>query len=111
MTTKHTLTSIEFNDTQKQLIAKAIQAGALDNDVIVPTDDEKLVIARDLLDELGVIDYSYEKNTIKINNDYVDVFKQLGIIDDSMQLTPEMQQIIQPVQENFTFMKYLSLID
>lgn len=90
---KHTLSNIELTDNQKTVLAKAVLAGALDEPARVKLHTEQLVTARDVLDELGIIEYSYEDNTISITDDSVDLMKMEGIIDDSNQLTQEGQQL------------------
>lgn len=107
---KKTLTSIELTDSQKTVLAKAIQSGALDEPTVVSLNDEKEINARDMLDELGIIEYSHEHNTISIDPDYTDILKQEGIIDDMNQLTQETQQLLQPVQEQMTFTQYLNMV-
>jgi hypothetical protein len=104
-----TLTNIELTDNQKTVLAKAVQNGAIDNPVVVSLDGEKETNARDVLDELGIIEYSHVHNTISIEPEYIDILKQEGIIDDMNQLTPETQQMLQPIQEQVTFLQYLKM--
>ena len=106
---KHHLQTIEFSEQQKIVLAKAVLAGAITDSVRVKLHDEKLVVARDLLDELGVIDYSPVDNTIKIEDESIELMKMEGIIDDTQQLTPEAQQLAkngEEVQEHTTFSKF-----
>lgn len=107
------LSTVSLTDYQKEVLAKAVLAGSIDEPSKVSLDDTKLITARDLLDELGIIDYSYEDDTIKINDDKIQLLQQDGIIDDSQQLTPEMQQLINPngdTQQN-NFMESVDLSD
>lgn len=89
----HVLHNVELNNHQKQVVAKAIEAGGLDKPVRVPLDDPKLVNARDMLDELGVITYSYADNTITVEQDSVELLKMEGIIDEAEQLTDEGREL------------------
>jgi hypothetical protein len=104
------LHNIEFSEQQKTVLAKSVLAGAISQPVRVKLHDEKLVVARDLLDELGVIDYSPVDKTIKIENDSIDLLKMEGIIDDTQQLTQAAQELAQngDVQEVVTFSKFLN---
>jgi hypothetical protein len=107
------LSTVSLTDYQKEVLAKAVLAGSIDSPSKVSLNDTKLINARDLLDELGIIEYSYEDDTIKINDDKIQLLQQDGIIDDSQQLTPEMQQLINPdgdPQQN-NFMESVDLSD
>lgn len=104
---KHELSSIELSDSQKTVLAKAIQNGAIDKPSQVPLGDEKLTTARDILDELGIIEYSHSENTIKVSDEYIDVLQQNGLIDDMNQLTQDAQQLLNPMSESISFVEYL----
>lgn len=91
---KHVLRNIELTDTQKTVLAKAVLAGAIDEPARVSLHTDKLVAARDILDELGIIEYSYEDNTISIDEDSIELMKMEGIIDDSQQLTQEARALV-----------------
>lgn len=108
------LHTITLSDYQKHVLAKAVMAGAIDSPSKVSLGDEKLTTARDILDELDIIDYSHQDDTIKINDEKLDFLKQEGIIDDSQQLTPEMQELLNPNGANGgmateSFIKFLEL--
>jgi hypothetical protein len=105
---QHHLRNIEFTEHQKTVLAKAVLAGAITEPVRVKLHDEKLVSARDMLDELGIIDYSPVDKTIKIEDESIDLMKMEGIIDDTQQLTPEAQALAQngDVQETITFSNF-----
>ena len=106
------LTTVSLTDYQKQVLAKAVLAGSIDSPSKVALNDTKLITARELLDELGIIDYSYEDDTIKINDDKISLLQQDGIIDDSQELTPEMQQLINPENtQNNNFMESCDFSD
>lgn len=107
---KHTLSSIELTDSQKTVLAKAVLAGAFEEPARVSLHTEQLVAARDILDELGIIEYSYEDNTISISEDSIDLMKMEGIIDDSQQLTQEAQALVQNdgVTEWVSFKSFLN---
>lgn len=107
---KNTLSSIELSDAQKTVLAKAVLAGALDEPARVSLHTDQLVAARDILDELGIIEYSYEDNTITIDEDSVELLKMEGIIDDSQQLTQEAQALVQnsSVTEWVSFKSFLN---
>lgn len=106
----HHLHNIEFSEHQKIVLAKAVLAGAITDPVRVKLHDEKLVVARDMLDELGVIEYSSSDKTIKIEDDSIDLLKMEGIIDDTQQLTQEAQKLAQDgdVVEAITFSKFFN---
>lgn len=106
----HHIRNIEFSEQQKIVLAKAVLAGAISDPVRVKLHDEKLVVARDMLDELGVIDYSSIDKTIKIEDDSIELLKMEGIIDDTQQLTQEAQQLAQnsDVVETVTFSKFFN---
>jgi hypothetical protein len=91
---KHVLHGIELTDYQKKVLAKAVQAGAIEADSRVQLGDEKLVAARDILDELGIIDYSHKHNTIKINDVGIKLMQEEGIIGDDESLTPEGEAMV-----------------
>jgi hypothetical protein len=106
------LHTITLSDYQKQVLAKAVMAGSIDSPSKVALGDEKLTTARDMLDELDIIDYSHQDDTIKINDEKLEFLKQEGIIDDSQQLTQEMQELLNPNGNNATmatesFIKFL----
>lgn len=112
--TKHELHTITLSEYQKKVLAKSVMAGAIEQPSKVALGDEKLTTARDMLDELDIIDYSHENDTIKINDDKLEYLKQEGVIDDSQQLTQQMQELLN--QNNGTqgmatesFVKYLEL--
>lgn len=98
-TKEHHLHNIEFTEQQKIVLAKAVLAGAITDEVRVRLHDEKLVAARDMLDELGIIDYSPVDKTIKIEDDSLELLKMEGIIDDTQQLTPEAQELVKDENE------------
>lgn len=107
---KNTLSSIELTDAQKTVLAKAVLVGALNEPARVSLRTDQLVAARDILDELGIIEYSYEDNTITIDEDSVELLKMEGIIDDSQQLTQEAQALVQnsSVTEWVSFKSFLN---
>lgn len=106
----HVLHNIELNDHQKQVVAKAIEVGGLDKPVRVMLGDPKLVNARDMLDELGVITYSYADNTITVEQDSVELLKMEGIIDETGQLTDEGRKLANgnegDVRESISFSSF-----
>lgn len=104
------LHNIDLSDSQKQVLAKAVQAGAIESPKVVQLDNEKLITARDLLDELGIIEYSHVNNTIKISDDHVDILRQSNVIDDTDQLTQDAQDLINgQVQEHIKFSAFCLL--
>jgi hypothetical protein len=108
----HVLHDIDLSNNQKIVLAKAVLSGALDSKVKVPLNTAPLVVARDLLDELGIIHYSHKHNTIKIHDEYVDFLKQEGVIDETNQLTPEVQELMNGnnrTTESMTFAEYYNL--
>jgi hypothetical protein len=107
---KNTLSSIELTDAQKTVLAKAVLVGALNEPARVSLRTDQLVAARDILDELGIIEYSYEDNTITIDEESVELLKMEGIIDDSQQLTQEAQALVQnsSVTEWVSFKSFLN---
>ena len=108
----HVLHDIDLTNNQKIVLAKAVLSGALDSKVKVPLNSAPLVVARDLLDELGIIHYSHKRNTIKIHDEYVEFLKQEGVIDDTNQLTPEIQELMNnsvPTTESMSFKEFYSL--
>jgi hypothetical protein len=106
---KHILHNIELTDSQKKVLAKTVEAGGIDKPVRVSLEDEKLVSARDALDDLDIISYSYKDNTITINSDSIELMKMEGIIDDSEQLTPEGTTFATgEVKEHQTFLSFLN---
>lgn len=91
---QHQLHTITLSEYQKKVLAKAVLAGAIDEPSKVALGDEKLTTARDLLDDLDIIDYSHVDDTIKINDEKLEFLKQEGVIDDSQQLTQQMQELL-----------------
>ena len=88
------LHTISLSEYQKKVLAKAVLAGCIDTPSKVSLGDEKLTTARDMLDELDIIDYSNTDDTIKINDEKLELLKQEGVIDDSQQLTQAMQELL-----------------
>lgn len=115
--TQH-LSSINLTDHQKMVLAKAAQAGAIDEPSRVQLADDKFITARDLLDELGIIDYSHETDLIQITQNGVTIMQQDNIIDESNQLTDDGKAYAEeklpsaepqePTAEQYTFKEYLN---
>lgn len=110
---KHVLHGIELTDFQKKVLARAVHAGAIDDASRVQLNDEKLTAARDILDELGIIDYSHKHNTIKINDVGITLMQEEGIIGDDEALTPAGEAMLndrpqngQSAMEHQTFKEY-----
>jgi hypothetical protein len=89
----HHLTNLELTEFQKIFLAKAVNAGCLDSYKKVTTNSIKLTNAVDLLDELDVIDYKQEQDTVKINDTYHELLVQSDIIDDTGNLTDNGQKL------------------
>lgn len=112
---KQVLHDIELTKSQQKVLARAVQSGAIEEPSKVQLDDEKLIVARDLLDELGIIDYSHTHNTIQINDSGVTLLQQEGIIGDDEQLTDDGNALLsdepsatdQVATERLTFSKFL----
>ena len=108
----HVLHDLDLTNNQKIVLAKAVLSGAIDSKVKVPLNSAPLVVARDLLDELGIIHYSHRHNTIKIHDEYVEFLKQEGVIDETNQLTPEVQELMNNetrTNEGMSFKEYYNL--
>lgn len=116
--TQH-LSSINLTDHQKMVLAKAVEAGAMNEPSRVALTDDKFITARDVLDDLGLIEYTHETDLIQISDNGITVMKQDNIIDDTDQLTDEGKSYASekvptgeltptPTPEQYTFKEYLN---
>lgn len=109
---KHILHDIELTHAQKKVLARSVQAGAIEEPSKVSLNDEKLISARDMLDELGIIHYSHAHNTIHIKDSGVTLMQQEGIVGDDESLTPDGEQLLSdeptaPTTEQLKFSEFL----
>jgi hypothetical protein len=90
---EYTVSSIDLTDHQKMVLAKAVAAGAIDSEMRhVDLSDEKLISARDILNDIDLINHEYTDDTMTINQSGIDVMKRDGVIDDNEELTEEGKQ-------------------
>jgi hypothetical protein len=111
------LSSINLTDHQKMVLAKAVEAGAIDEPSRVALSDAKFITARDILDELGAIEYSHETDLIKITPIGIEIMLQDNIIDESNQLTDSGKSYAtdkvpgeEIATEQYTFKQFLNLL-
>ena len=84
----YTVSSIDLTDNQKIVLAKAFQLGATDGQSKhIDLTDEKLNAARDILNDMNVIDYEYATDSITINPMGIQLLQNNGILDEQDQLT------------------------
>jgi hypothetical protein len=114
--TQH-LSSINLTDHQKMVLAKAVEAGAIDEPARVLLADAKFIAARDILDELDIIEYTHETDLISITQTGINIMQQNNIIDESNQLTEDGKAYAEdkvpdektPTVEQHTFKEFLNL--
>ena len=108
------LHDIELTEYQKKLLALSVEAGAVNEPSHVSLTDEKLIAARDLLDELEIIEYSHKDNTIHITDIGEELLQSHGVTTETGELTQDAKALIDPNSdrnsnafEHQSFMDYI----
>lgn len=114
-----TIASLDLTEYQKIVLAKAVSAGAIDGQYKhIDLGDVKLTAARDLLNDVDVIDYNNSDDTVTITPAGMAAMTRDGITDETGGLTEIGNQYAsgtiptdkaEPKAESITFKQFLNL--